>query len=103
MNYSFRKKNKIVKYIVIHYTGMKNLKLAYKKLSDKNSNVSAHYLISRNGIIFNLLCPKYKAWHAGKSKWKNIQILMIIQLELNLKIKVMILGIQIFQKNNMTH
>ena len=71
MNYSPRKKNKTVKYIVIHYTGMKNLKSAYKKLSDKNSNVSAHYLISRGGIIFNLLCPRYKAWHAGKSKWKN--------------------------------
>tara|TARA_Y100000816_G_C25933809_1_gene487015 strand:+ start:122 stop:763 length:642 start_codon:yes stop_codon:yes gene_type:complete len=71
MNYSSRKKNKIVKYIVIHYTGMKSLKLAYKKLSDYGSNVSAHYLISRNGTIFNLLCPKYKAWHAGKSKWKN--------------------------------
>ena len=71
MNYSFRKKNKTVKYIVIHYTGMKSLKLAYQKLSDKGSNVSAHYLISRRGIIFNLLCPKYKAWHAGKSKWKN--------------------------------
>ncbi len=71
MNYSFRKKNKIVKYIVIHYTGMKNLKLAYEKLSSANSNVSVHYLISRKGKIFNLLCPKYKAWHAGKSKWKN--------------------------------
>ena len=71
MNYSSRKKNKIVKYIVIHYTGMKSLKLAYQKLSDYGSNVSAHYLISRNGTIFNLLCPKYKAWHAGKSKWKN--------------------------------
>ena len=57
MNYSLRKKNKIVKYIVIHYTGMKNLKLAYKKLSDKNSNVSAHYLISRDGIIYKFnLC-----------------------------------------------
>ena len=65
MNYSFRKKNKIVKYIVIHYTGMKTLKLAYKKLSDERSDVSTHYLISRNGFIFNLLCPKYKAWHAG--------------------------------------
>ena len=71
MNYSFRKKNKIVKFIVIHYTGMKNIQLAYKKLSDKSSNVSSHYLISRKGIIFNLLCPKFKAWHAGKSKWKN--------------------------------
>ncbi len=75
MNYSFRKKNKIVKYIIIHYTGMKNINLAYKKLSDNHSNVSTHYLISRNGIIFNLLCPKYKAWHAGKSKWRdNINI-----------------------------
>ena len=45
MNYSFRKKNKIVKYIIIHYTGMKNINLAYKKLSDNNSNVSTHYLI----------------------------------------------------------
>ena len=71
MNYSVRKKNKIVKYIVLHYTGMKNLGLAYKKLSDRNSNVSSHYLISQKGIIFNLLCPKYKAWHAGKSKWKS--------------------------------
>ena len=71
MNYSFRKKNKIVKYIVIHYTGMKNLNLAYQKLSDDHSNVSCHYLISRNGIILNLLCPKFKAWHAGQSKWRN--------------------------------
>ena len=71
MNYSDRKKNKIVKYVVIHYTGMKTLKLAYQKLSEKTSNVSSHYLISRDGIIINILCPKFKAWHAGKSKWKN--------------------------------
>ena len=71
MNYSFRKKNKIVKYIVLHYTGMKSLALAYQKLSSESSNVSAHYLISRDGTIFNLLCPSYKAWHRGKSKWKN--------------------------------
>ena len=72
MNYSHRNKNKTVKYIVIHDTGMKNLKLAYQKLSEKTSNVSSHYLISRDGIIINLLCPKFKAWHAGKSKWKII-------------------------------
>ena len=50
---------------------MKNFELAYKKLTDKRSLVSAHYLVSRKGIIFNLLCPKYKAWHAGQSKWMN--------------------------------
>ena len=71
MNYSFRKKNKTVKYIVIHYTGMKSLKDAYLRLNDINSEVSAHYLISRKGIIYNLLCPRLKAWHAGESKWKD--------------------------------
>ena len=28
-------------------------------------------MISRNGTIFNLLCPSYKAWHSGKSKWEK--------------------------------
>ena len=23
------------------------------------------------GIIYNLLCPRLKAWHAGESKWKD--------------------------------
>ena len=73
MNYSFRKKNKIVKYIVIHYTGMKNLQSAYSRLNNINSNVSCHYLISRIGIIYNLLSPNLKSWHAGKSQWRNIQ------------------------------
>ena len=71
MNYSFIKKNKIVKYVVIHYTGMKSLKLAYKKLTISSSDVSIHYLVSKDGKIFNLLCPQFKAWHAGISKWKN--------------------------------
>ncbi|MFL2533758.1 MAG: N-acetylmuramoyl-L-alanine amidase [Alphaproteobacteria bacterium] len=73
MNYSSRKKNKKVKFIIIHYTGMKNLKFAYSKLCNANSDVSCHYLISSSGIIFNLLCPSLKAWHAGKSQWQNLK------------------------------
>ena len=46
---------------------------AYKKLNDPKSNVSCHYLISRQGKIYNLLCPKFKGWHAGVSEWKNIK------------------------------
>ena len=71
MNYSFRKKNKIVKYIILHYTGMVDLQSAYSRLNSKLSDVSAHYLISRSGKIYNLLCLKFKAWHAGKSQWKD--------------------------------
>ena len=73
MNYSFRKKNKTVKYIIIHYTGMIDFKSAYRKLNDLKSEVSCHYLISREGKIYNLLCPKFKGWHAGISEWKNVK------------------------------
>ena len=46
---------------------------AYRKLNDLNSEVSCHYLISRQGKIYNLLCPKFKGWHAGISEWKNVK------------------------------
>jgi N-acetylmuramoyl-L-alanine amidase len=71
MNYSSRKKNKTVKYIILHYTGMKNLQSAYGRLISPLSDVSAHYLVSKKGKIYNLLCPRFKAWHAGKSQWKK--------------------------------
>ena len=41
-----RKKEKI-KYLVFHYTGMKNEKSALKRLSDRNSKVSSHYFIKK--------------------------------------------------------
>ena len=71
MNYSSRKKNKTVKYIILHYTGMKNLQSAYGRLISPLSDVSVHYLVSKKGKIYNLLCPRFKAWHAGKSQWKK--------------------------------
>ena len=73
MNYSFRKKNKTVKYLIIHYTGMIDFNSAYRKLNDLKSEVSCHYLISREGKIYNLLCPKFKGWHAGISEWKKVK------------------------------
>ena len=41
-----RAKNKI-KFIIIHYTGMKKETIALKKLCDEKSKVSAHYFIKK--------------------------------------------------------
>ena len=65
-----RHKNKI-KYLIFHYTGMKNDKLAIKKLTSFNSNVSCHYYITSSGKLIQMVPDLYTAWHAGKSKWKN--------------------------------
>ena len=75
-NFSTPKRlKKNIKYIIIHYTGMKNELLALNKLTDYKSKVSAHYFIKKNGKILNLVPDLYEAWHAGISNWKNIQSL----------------------------
>ena len=70
-----KRQKKNIKYIIIHYTGMKNELSALNKLTDLKSKVSAHYFIKKNGKIINLVPDLYEAWHAGKSNWKNIQFL----------------------------
>ena len=66
-----KRKNKMIKFIVIHYTGMKSENSAIKRLCDENKNVSAHYFIKKNGEIINLVPDLYIAWHAGKSSWQK--------------------------------
>ena len=75
-NFSTPKRSKKnIKYIIIHYTGMKNELLALNRLTDYKSKVSAHYFVKKNGEILNLVPDLYEAWHAGKSNWKNIKSL----------------------------
>ena len=46
-NFNPKKRNKKkIKYLIYHYTGMKNDRLAIKKLTSSNSNVSCHYYIT---------------------------------------------------------
>ena len=65
-----RSKNKI-KFIIIHYTGMKKEKHAIERLTNIQSEVSCHYFIQSNGKIIQMIPELYIAWHAGKSKWKK--------------------------------
>ena len=70
-----KRQKKNIKYLIIHYTGMKNELSALNRLIDLKSKVSAHYFIKKSGKILNLVPDLYEAWHAGKSNWKNIQSL----------------------------
>ena len=69
-----RKPNQI-KFIILHYTGMKKESSALKRLCDEKSKVSAHYFIKKNGDLINLVPDLYEAWHAGRSSWKKIKFL----------------------------
>ena len=69
-----RKPNQI-KFIIFHYTGMKNESRAIERLTNIKSKVSSHYLIKNNGEIVVMVPDLYEAWHAGKSYWKNFKSL----------------------------
>ena len=68
-----KRTKKTIKFIILHYTGMRKESSAIKKLCDFNSKVSAHYFIKKNGNILNLVPDLYEAWHAGKSSWKKFK------------------------------
>ena len=66
-----RRSPKDIIYIIFHYTGMISEKKAIVRLINKNSKVSSHYFIKRDGTIINMVPEKFTAWHAGLSCWKS--------------------------------
>tara|TARA_B100000902_G_scaffold306900_1_gene295705 strand:+ start:1534 stop:2256 length:723 start_codon:yes stop_codon:yes gene_type:complete len=75
-NFNLQKRRpKDVKYIIIHYTGMKSDKESLERLTDIKSTVSCHYYINEKGKIIVMVPDLYIAWHAGKSKWKKLKSL----------------------------
>jgi N-acetylmuramoyl-L-alanine amidase len=57
--------------LILHYTGMPTAEAALALLVDPASEVSAHYLISEDGRIVQLVAERDRAWHAGRGHWKG--------------------------------
>ena len=70
-NFSKKRGKRVIKFVIIHYTGMQSEIESINRLKDPNSKVSCHYLINRKGKIIRMVEDKNIAWHAGQSKWKN--------------------------------
>jgi N-acetylmuramoyl-L-alanine amidase len=68
-NHGPRRPGKRVDMLVLHYTGMRTLEAALKRLRDPRAAVSAHYLVARDGRVFRLVPENRRAWHAGVSFW----------------------------------
>ncbi|MGR3514210.1 MAG: N-acetylmuramoyl-L-alanine amidase [Paracoccaceae bacterium] len=55
--------------IVLHYTAMESAEAALERLCDPEAEVSAHYLIARDGTLYRLVDDDQRAWHAGVGAW----------------------------------
>tara|TARA_B100001123_G_C15149563_1_gene962961 strand:- start:119 stop:853 length:735 start_codon:yes stop_codon:yes gene_type:complete len=69
-----RKRN-LIKFLILHYTGMKSEKLAIQRLSKIQSGVGTNYFVKKNGEILIMIPDLYTAWHAGISQWGRIKFL----------------------------
>lgn len=66
---NFSKREKEIKYIILHGTWMESTKEALDRLCDASAEVSCHYLIDEEGKLFQLVKDSEVAWHAGLSAW----------------------------------
>ncbi len=70
-----KRRFKQIKFIIFHYTGMKNEKQAINRLTNNRSKVSSHYFVKKNGKIITLVPELYTSWHAGISFWKKYKLI----------------------------
>lgn len=68
VNFNLRKPN----YVIIHHTAQKSVEQTLKTFTISRTQVSAHYLIAKDGKIYHLLNDYLRAWHAGVARWGSI-------------------------------
>lgn len=57
--------------IVIHYTGDNSLQGALSWLCARQAKVSAHLVIAKGGMVYQLVPFNLSAWHAGVSSYNG--------------------------------
>ena len=68
VNFNIRKPN----YVIIHFTAQDSVVQTLKTFVRAKTQVSAHYVISRDGKVYHMLNDYLRAWHAGVRKWGSI-------------------------------
>ncbi|WP_425041182.1 N-acetylmuramoyl-L-alanine amidase [Primorskyibacter sp. S187A] len=57
--------------IVLHYTAMASAERARDWLCNPEAQVSAHYVLARDGTLWQLVDETERAWHAGAGEWRG--------------------------------
>ncbi|MEF8727226.1 MAG: N-acetylmuramoyl-L-alanine amidase [Accumulibacter sp.] len=64
-NHNARRPN----FVIIHDTTNSSVEPALRTLTDPARGVSSHYLVGRDGTLYQLVDEDRRAWHAGASYW----------------------------------
>ncbi|HHL21754.1 MAG TPA: N-acetylmuramoyl-L-alanine amidase, partial [Aliiroseovarius sp.] len=72
-NHTARRDGLQPRLIVLHFTAMATCDDALARLCAPEHEVSAHYLISNKGDVFQMVEEHRRAWHAGAGAWGGVQ------------------------------
>lgn len=67
-NFNMRKPN----FVIIHHTAQNSCDETLKTFTLPRTQVSAHYVICKNGTIRHMLNDYLRAWHGGLAKWGSL-------------------------------
>ncbi|WP_235921234.1 N-acetylmuramoyl-L-alanine amidase [Foetidibacter luteolus] len=66
-NFNLRKPN----FVIIHHTAQNSCEQTLRTFTLARTQVSAHYVICKDGTVHHMLNDYLRAWQAGISKWGN--------------------------------
>src|SRR5450631_3710918 len=66
-NFGLRKPN----FVIIHHTAQNSCEQTLQTFTLPRTQVSAHYVICKDGTVHHMLNDYLRAWQAGLSKWGN--------------------------------
>ena len=67
-NFNLRKPN----FVIIHHTAQTSCAQTLRTFTLPRTQVSAHYVVCKDGTVYQMLNDYLRAWHAGLSKWGNV-------------------------------
>ena len=68
VNFGIRKPN----FVIIHFTAQDSIGQTLHTFTITSTQVSAHYVIAKNGKVYHMLNDYLRAYHAGLGKWGSV-------------------------------
>jgi N-acetylmuramoyl-L-alanine amidase len=68
VNFNLRKPD----FVIIHHTAQDSTEQTLRTFTLTRTQVSAHYVIGRDGKTYQMLNDYLRAWHAGNSRWGKV-------------------------------
>lgn len=80
INFNLRKPN----YVILHHTAQNSCDQTLKTFTKRSTQVSAHYVICKDGTIHHMLNDYLRAWHGGVGSWGNVTDINSVSLGIEL-------------------